>query len=91
MEKVTAKHILVKTEAEATDLVNKIKAGETFEDLAKQHSQCPSGKDGGNLGSFGKGQMVKEFETATFNLQVGEVSDPVQTQFGYHIIQRVED
>lgn len=88
MSQITAKHILVEQKFEADDLVKKIAAGESFEALAKQFSQCPSGRDGGSLGSFGKGQMVEPFEKAAFGLKVGEVSEPVQTQFGYHLIKR---
>jgi peptidyl-prolyl cis-trans isomerase C len=88
MSKVAAKHILVDHEYEASDLLKKLNEGKTFEDLAKDYSNCPSGKDGGNLGSFGKGQMVKSFEEAAFKLKVGEVSAPVKTQFGYHLILR---
>lgn len=86
--KIKAKHILVPQEFEATDLLKKISAGDSFESLAKQFSQCPSGKDGGDLGEFGRGSMVKPFEEAAFGLKVGEVSGPVRTQFGYHLIQR---
>lgn len=88
MSQISASHILVKHEHEAQDLLKKIGEGATFESLAKQHSQCPSGADGGALGTFGKGQMVREFETAAFALQPGEVSGPVRTQFGYHLIKR---
>lgn len=86
--KIKAKHILVNQEFEATDLVKSLAAGKSFEDLAKEHSQCPSGKSGGDLGEFGRGQMVKSFEEAAFALKVGEVSGPVRTQFGFHLIQR---
>ncbi len=86
---VQAKHILVDHEHEAQDLVKKLEAKEkTFEELAQSFSKCPSGKSGGDLGSFGKGQMVKPFEDATFELEVGSVSAPVKTQFGYHLIYR---
>ena len=61
--------------------------GADFADLAKQHSSCPSGKSGGNLGEFGPGQMVKEFDTVVFNEAVGEVHGPVKTQFGYHLLE----
>ena len=64
--------------------------GETFAAIAQQVSQCPSGKKGGDLGKFGRGQMVKEFDTAAFALQKGETSQPVKTQFGYHLIKRLE-
>ena len=85
---VRASHILVPTLTEAQALHNKVSAGESFAELAKGHSTCPSGRNGGDLGIFGKGQMVKPFEDATFALEVGALSAPVQTQFGYHLIQR---
>lgn len=91
MSTINASHILVDHEHEAQDLLKKIKEGKSFEELAKQFSKCPSGKEGGDLGNFGKGQMVKPFETAAFALKVGEVSGPVKTQFGYHLIKRTED
>ena len=87
--KISAQHILVDHEHEAQDLQKKLDDGKTFEDLAKDFSNCPSGKDGGNLGMFGKGMMVAEFEKAAFDLQPGEVSGPVRTQFGYHLIKRI--
>lgn len=85
---IKARHILVNQEFEVQDLQKKLAAGESFEVLAKDHSKCPSGKSGGDLGEFGKGMMVKPFEDAAFSLSVGEVSGPVRTQFGYHLIQR---
>ncbi len=88
--KIKARHILVKHEHEATDLLKSLASGKSFEDLAKDFSLCPSGKSGGDLGAFGKGRMVASFEAAAFALQVGEVSPPVRTQFGYHLIQRYE-
>ncbi len=84
---VRASHILVKTEQEAKDLLNEIKNGTSFADIAQSKSLCPSGQNGGDLGFFGKGVMVKEFEDAAFSLEVGQVSEPVQTQFGWHLIQ----
>ena len=85
---VNASHILVDSEDKANDLLAKIKAGEiTFEDAATAHSSCPSSQQGGNLGDFGRGQMVPEFDTACFEMAEGEVRGPVQTQFGYHIIR----
>lgn len=86
--RIKAKHILVNQEFEAQDLVKKLKEGQSFESLAQQHSLCPSKADGGDLGEFGKGSMVAPFEDAAFALKVGEVSGPVRTQFGYHLIQR---
>lgn len=84
--KVRASHILVKTEQEAKDLAAQIKSAEDFANAAAQHSLCPSGANGGDLGFFGRGMMVKPFEDAAFALETGKVSDPVQTQFGWHLI-----
>jgi len=86
--KVRASHILVPTLNEAVTLKAKIDAGESFADLAQKHSKCPSGANGGDLGEFGPGQMVPPFESATFSTPVGQVSAPVQTQFGYHLVHR---
>jgi len=88
---VRAAHILVKTEKEAADLKAKIQAGEMkFEDAAAQFSQCPSGARGGDLGYFGRGMMVKEFEVPSFNEPVGTITDPIQTQFGWHLIHVID-
>ena len=87
VNEVRASHILVSTEQEANNLLSQINSGTSFEQLAQQHSQCPSGKNGGDLGFFGKGQMVPAFETACFNMEPGQVSPPVKTQFGYHLIK----
>ena len=87
MAKASARHILVKTEEECNNLKTEIESGAEFGDLAKQHSQCPSGKQGGDLGEFGPGQMVKEFDTVVFSAPVGEVQGPVETQFGYHLLE----
>ncbi len=84
--KVRASHILVETEQEAKDLIAQIKTVEDFEKLAAEHSLCPSGANGGDLGFFGRGMMVKPFEDAAFALETGKVSEPVQTQFGWHLI-----
>lgn len=88
-ESVNASHILVDSEELANGLIAKILGGEiSFEDAARENSSCPSGREGGSLGDFGKGQMVPEFDTAVFSMQVGEISQsPVKTQFGYHIIR----
>ncbi len=90
VKKVHAKHILVKTEQEANAILYDLKNGQEFEEIAKEKSTCPSGKKGGDLGWFGKGMMVKEFETAAFSLDKDELSKPVKTQFGWHIIKVVE-
>jgi len=83
---VCASHILVKNEMDAIKLKSQIHDYSDFQYYAKIYSQCPSGQEGGKLGCFGKGQMVKPFEQATFDNPIGEVSDPVKTQFGYHLI-----
>lgn len=84
---VSAKHILVSTEEEANKAKKEISNGEvSFEEAAKKYSTCPSNEQGGNLGSFSKGMMVPEFEEAAFTLEIGTVSEPVKTQFGYHLI-----
>ena len=85
---IQASHILVQGLAEAVDLQKKIAEGANCEQLAAQNSKCPSCRNGGNLGMFGRGMMVKPFEDAAFALEVGKVSEPVQTQFGYHLIKR---
>ncbi len=85
--KVNASHILVKTEQEAQAAYYDVTHGKAFEDVAKEKSMCPSKKQGGNLGWFGRGMMVKEFETAAFSLKKGEISKPVKSQFGWHIIK----
>jgi peptidyl-prolyl cis-trans isomerase C len=83
-------HILVKTEKEANIVLERLKKGEKFSKIAKVISLCPSKKRGGDLGTFGRGQMVKEFEKAAFELQKGQISPIVKTKFGYHIIRRLE-
>ena len=83
---VNASHILVETEEEANRILDEIKGGLAFEEAAKKYSSCPSKEQGGNLGDFGRGQMVPEFEQAAFAMEVGEISAPVKTQFGYHLI-----
>lgn len=88
MTTVSARHILVQTLEEAQDLATQINEGADFGALAQQHSKCPSGQNGGNLGTFGRGQMVQPFEDVSFGLPVGGLSEPVQTQFGYHLINR---
>lgn len=88
--KVNASHILVKTESEAKVALYDVTHGKSFEEIAGEISLCPSGKDGGSLGWFGRGQMIKEFEDACFNAKKGEIKGPVHTKFGWHII-RIND
>ena len=88
---VRAAHILVETKEEAAKLREKIVAGEMkFEDAAAQFSSCPSGARGGDLGYFGRGMMVKEFEIPSFNEPIGTVTEPIQTQFGWHLIHVID-
>lgn len=84
---VCASHILVKTAAEAMQIKKDLDNGGDFEYYAQLYSLCPSGRNGGNLGCFGRGQMVPSFEKKAFSMNVGEVSDPVMTQFGWHLIK----
>jgi len=86
MARASAKHILVETEEACNDLKQQIENGADFDALAKEHSKCPSGREGGALGTFGPGQMVKEFNDVVFSAEVNKVQGPVQTQFGYHLI-----
>ena len=83
---VCASHILVETEADAIKIKSQINNYDDFKHYARMYSACPSGQQGGYLGCFGKGQMVKPFVEAAFNGTIGEVSDPIKTQFGYHLI-----
>jgi peptidyl-prolyl cis-trans isomerase C len=87
MAKASARHILVDNEDLSRELIEKINNGEDFSDLAKQHSKCPSGGRGGDLGEFGPGQMVPEFDTVVFNEAVGTPHGPVKTDFGFHIVE----
>ena len=88
--KLHCAHILVKTEKEVNAVLERLKKGENFSAIAKDVSLCPSKKRGGDLGTFGRGQMVKEFENTAFVLEKGQISGIVKTQFGYHIIKRLE-
>jgi peptidyl-prolyl cis-trans isomerase C len=89
-DKVHCAHILVKSEQEAKAILERLKKGEKFGNVARAVSRCPSGKRGGDLGTFRRGKMVKEFENAAFALKKGEVSGVVKTKFGCHIIKRLE-
>lgn len=87
MPKASARHILVSTKEECEELKKQIENGTDFADVAAKHSQCPSGQRGGELGEFSPGQMVPEFDTVVFSNEVGQVHGPVQTQFGFHLIE----
>ncbi|WP_306670877.1 MULTISPECIES: peptidylprolyl isomerase PpiC [unclassified Endozoicomonas] len=87
MASACARHILIKTREEAEKLKKQLDKGADFGQLAKKHSQCPSGKKGGDLGEFRQGQMVKAFDQVVFRKEVLEVHGPVKTQFGFHLIQ----
>jgi peptidyl-prolyl cis-trans isomerase C len=87
MPTASARHILVKTQEECEDLKNQIENGADFAEIARQYSQCPSGQQGGALGEFSPGQMVKEFDEVVFGKEVGNVHGPVQTQFGFHLVE----
>jgi peptidyl-prolyl cis-trans isomerase C len=90
MTNAAARHILVDSEDLCNELKAKIEGGEDFAALAQEHSSCPSGKNGGNLGTFGPGQMVPEFDKVVFSAPVNEVQGPVKTQFGYHLLEVTE-
>ena len=87
MAKATARHLLVETEEQCNEIKAQIEGGADFADLAKQHSKCPSGQQGGDLGEFGPGMMVPEFDKVVFSAPLNEVQGPVQTQFGYHLLE----
>ena len=86
-KQIKASHILVQSKEQAEELKKEILEGKDFIDMAKANSMCPSGATGGDLGFFGTGMMVKEFEEAAFALNKGEISEPVKTQFGWHLIK----
>ena len=87
MAKATARHILVDSEDQCNQLKSEIEAGADFGEVAKQYSSCPSGQSGGDLGEFGPGQMVKEFDEVVFSGELNTVHGPVKTQFGYHLLE----
>jgi peptidyl-prolyl cis-trans isomerase C len=88
---VRASHILVDERQKAENIVEQIENGKDFEELAREASTCPSSEDGGDLGYFGKGDMVKPFERKVFDMDEGEVSSPVKTKFGFHIIRKDDE
>ena len=90
MASASARHILVDNEEKCLELKVEIEGGADFADVARQHSSCPSGRQGGELGTFGPGQMVKEFDEIVFSGELNTVLGPVQTQFGYHLLEVTE-
>jgi len=87
MAKASARHILVNTHEECDKIRKAIEGGSDFAEMAKAHSLCPSGKDGGDLGEFTPGQMVPEFDRVVFREEVGKIHGPIKTQFGYHLVE----
>lgn len=87
MSQATARHLLVDSEEKCNELKQQILDGKSFADVAKTNSSCPSSAEGGNLGSFGPGQMVPEFDKVVFSAPINEVQGPVKTQFGYHLLE----
>ncbi len=87
MALATARHILVDSEEKCNELKDQITNGADFADVAKEHSNCPSGGNGGDLGQFGPGMMVPEFDKVVFSADIGSVEGPVKTQFGYHLLE----
>jgi peptidyl-prolyl cis-trans isomerase C len=87
MLRASARHILVDTEEQCLKLKQEIEAGADFAEVAKEHSNCPSKAQGGALGSFGRGQMVQEFDEVVFSADLNQVQGPVKTQFGYHLVE----
>ncbi len=87
MSKASARHLLVDTEAQCLEIKAKIEDGADFAAMAKEHSNCPSKRDGGDLGEFGRGMMVPEFDKVVFTAPLHVVQGPVKTQFGYHLLE----
>ncbi|OZI74816.1 peptidylprolyl isomerase [Bordetella genomosp. 12] len=87
MAQASARHILVSTEAKAQELKTAIENGADFADVARENSSCPSARQGGDLGTFGPGEMVREFDQVVFSAPVNQVQGPVKTQFGYHLVE----
>ncbi|WP_144391712.1 peptidylprolyl isomerase [Pleionea sediminis] len=87
MVRATARHLLVDSEDKCNEIKEKIENGADFAEMAKEHSSCPSSRNGGDLGEFGRGQMVKEFDEVVFSAPVNTVQGPVKTQFGFHLLE----
>lgn len=87
MAQATARHLLVDSEQQCKTLKAEIEGGRDFAEVAREHSSCPSGRQGGDLGSFGPGQMVREFDEVVFSGELNKVHGPVKTQFGYHLLE----
>jgi peptidyl-prolyl cis-trans isomerase C len=87
MAKASARHILVQSEDECQELKKQIEAGTDFAEIARNHSLCPSGRQGGSLGEFAQGRMVPEFDQVVFGEAIGKVHGPIRTDFGYHLIE----
>lgn len=87
MAEASARHILVDDEAQCIELKERIENGDDFAEIARAHSTCPSGRQGGDLGTFGPGQMVPAFDEVVFSAPLNEVQGPVKTQFGYHLLE----
>ncbi|AWN15528.1 peptidylprolyl isomerase [Salinisphaera sp. LB1] len=87
MAQASARHILVDSEDKCVELKQQIENGGDFAEVAREHSTCPSGRKGGELGTFGPGQMVREFDDVVFSAPLNEVQGPVKTQFGYHLLE----
>ena len=90
MPTASARHLLVATEEQCIEIKEQIAAGASFADMAKEHSSCPSGRSGGDLGNFSKGQMVPEFDQVVFEEEINVVHGPVKTQFGFHLLETTE-
>lgn len=90
MPTASARHLLVATEEQCLEIKKNIEEGASFADMAKEHSSCPSGRSGGDLGTFSKGQMVPEFDKVVFEEALNVVHGPVQTQFGYHLLETTD-
>ena len=89
--KIRARHILLDSRDQARLVRERIKSGKSFEEMAREHSEGPTAEKGGDLGWFARGKMVEPFEEAAFDLDVGEISEPVKTEFGWHIIKKEDE